>query len=257
MKRMFVGTCSPDTLFELVDPDSLSEAAFEASVIKGLACTFPAYQCIVFTGSFTHEGRTFRPDLALVARDSSHWFIIEVELTSHSLHQHVLPQVRAFKYGEPQADCVNGLAASLAIPVGRAQTLLQLIPYGVAVVANRENQEWLIALNAHGIQMLTVAAYTCPKGIEAVEVVGTLDVVKDSLGFGVYLAHLRSLRFSVLLRVPDDRVQIRDQHGGLSWWLVRRDEEATYLTKELGTPDIEDRRYMQLVATRDGGLSLR
>lgn len=257
VKRMFVGRCSPDTLFELNDPDGFSEAAFEACVVKGLACAFPAYQCVIFTGSFSHEGKTFKPDLALLALDGSHWFIIEVELTSHSLHQHVLPQVCAFKYGEPQQDGAFALSAALGIPVSQAHTLLQRIPYGVAVVSNRENAEWAIALRAHGIQMLTVSSYSCPKGLEAVEVNGSLEVVRDSLGFGLYMASLRSLRFSVALRVPNDRVQIRDAHGGLSWWLVHRDSEATWLTKELGTPDIEDRRHVQLVATRDGGLSLR
>ncbi len=257
MKKMFVGNCSPETLFEMTDPDSVSETAFEAWVVRALACAFPSYRCVIFTGSFQYEGRTFRPDLALLSRDLSHWFIIEVELTTHSLYQHVLPQVRAFRYGEPQADCAPGLATALGLPLGQAETLVRRIPYGIAVVANRDNRDWWVALNAHEIQMLTVSAYTCPKGIEALEVDGSLEVVKDSLGFGIYSAAVRSLRFSPLLRVVGPRVLIRDYFGGLSWWLVHRDVDATWLTKELGTPDIDDSKHVQLVATRDGGLSLR
>ena len=257
MKKMFVGSCSPETLFELRDPDSVSEIAFEVWVVRGLSCAFPKYKCIMFGGTFIHEGRTYRPDMAMVARDFSHWFIIEVELTSHSLYQHVLPQVRAFRYGEPQADCASSLALALEVSLSQARTLIDRIPYAVAVVANRDNSEWAIALASHGIQMLTVSAYSCPQGIEATEINGTLEVISDSLGFGEYLASLRSLRFAILLRVPDGRIQIRDQYGSLSWWLVQRDEGTTWLTREIGTPDIEDRRHVQLVATSDGYYSMR
>lgn len=218
---------------------------------------FQNYHCVVFSGGFSHEGIIYRPDLALVARDYSHWFIVEVELTSHSLKEHVLPQVCGFRYGAPDQGCAKALATSLGIQELQGRTLLELVPYGVAVIINRDNPEWEVALRAHGIQLLVVSSYISAAGIEAIEVNGYLEVVRESLGFGEYVAAIRSLRFGVPIRIPKGRVQIRDLQGNLGWWRVVREGGNTWVSKEAGTPDLTDRRRVQIIATRDGYLSMR
>ena len=60
-----------------------------------------------YEGSREDKEGIKKPDLALVANDLSHWFVVEVELLSHSLDGHVLPQMRCLKYGEPQLGCVE------------------------------------------------------------------------------------------------------------------------------------------------------
>src|SRR5262245_59330266 len=108
----------------MADPDAPTEAEFEYRVVKALACLYQKYSCIVFGGTFYFEQRRYRPDLALVAKDFSHWFVIEVELVTHSLEGHVLPQVRAFRYGEPLGDCISVLSREPGIGASQAETLL-------------------------------------------------------------------------------------------------------------------------------------
>jgi hypothetical protein len=257
MRRFFTGSCSPDNIFEGRDPSVLTETEFESWVVKGLICMFPNYNCVIFSGGFVHEGVLSQPDIALVACDFSHWFIIEVELNSHSFKEHVLPQVCAFRYGEPAAGCANALAKSLTIDESQARTLLERVPYGVAVILNQANPEWEIALRAHNIQMLVVSSYASATGAEAIEVNGRLEVVRESLGFGEYIAAVRALRFGAPIRLPEGRVQIRDLHGNTTWWRVIKEAGSTWISKEAGTPDLADRRTVQIIATGDGYLSMR
>jgi hypothetical protein len=120
MKLLLVGNEAPVESFRLCDPDSVSEAEFEHFVVGTMTRAYPKYSCFLFGGTFVHpDWGAKRPDLALVARDLSHWFVVEVEIGSHSLERHVLPQVRAFAYGEPQPDCVSSIMNGSGI--GRRQ----------------------------------------------------------------------------------------------------------------------------------------
>lgn len=257
MRTILVGSCSPDRMYQMADPDAPTEAEFELAVAKILSCVYAKYQCFVFGGTFRHEQRGYRPDLALVARDFSHWFIIEVELVSHSFEGHVLPQVRAFRYGEPQPDCVAILARELVIPPAQAETLLLHVPKSVAVVGNRKDREWEVALAAHEIQMLSVSVFRTPAGGEAVEVEGRLEVMSENLGFGIYSATDRSLRFAKGTRLQPGEVQLYDLSGAPGLWDVALARESVWVTKTLGAPDIPDGSYVRLVRSFDGKLSLR
>lgn len=257
MKRVLVGECAPDHVFQLSDPDARSESEFEFAVAKALSCLFGAYRCVVFGGSFRYDERLSRPDLALVALDYSHWFVIEVELTSHSFHAHVLPQVLAFQYGKPQPDCVGILSRELQVSASQVQTLLEHVPRQAVVVANRRLPSWEGGLGAYGIPLLGVDILRSETGREAYEIEGSLEVIEESLGFGTYSATDRSLRFSRTLLLQAGTLQLDDPDGALATWTVARGRDATWITKDVGTPDIPDGAYVQIIRRAGGGLSLR
>lgn len=257
MKTLMIGTCAPDRVYRLTDPDAPYEAEFEAASVKVLSCLYPRYQCIVFGGGFEYDGRVSRPDLALVASDFSHWFVIEVELVSHSLKGHVLPQVTAFRYGTPQPDCAAILERELRIDRSRARTLLDHVPRSVVVIANRRDPVWETSLAAHNIQLGIVSLFTTADGTEAIEWDGALEVLEENLGFGSYSAVDSSLRFPTHVALPDGRVQITDGRGSPGTWIVNRDERFTWITKERGAPAIADGTFVQLRRSFDGAISLK
>jgi hypothetical protein len=257
MKTLLVGDCQPDHVFVQSDPDAPSEVQFENDVARALACLYPKHRCIPFTGSFRGEDGCYQPDLALVAKDLSHWFVIEVELLSHSLEYHVLPQVRAFHGGDPQADCVSQLASRLPLDVGTAQSLVQFVPRAVAVVANKSDFGWLKAFQALSVQMLTVSVYRSRHDVVAVEIDGVLEAIAEHLGFGRYSATDRSLRFPKDVRIPAGMVQIFDPGGVLSSWIVSPAADSLWVTKEVGVPNIAHGALIQLIRTAEGRLSLR
>ena len=257
MSTFVVGECTLENIFQRWDADAASEAQFEYIVAKALACVYPQYNCIVFGGSFRRDGEVSRPDLALIAKDYSHWFIVEVELVTHSLNGHVLPQIRAFQFGEPLSDCVSILAKETGLSQSRMRTFLEVVPRSVAVVANKRSQDWDLALASLQVQMLTVSVYKSAAGIEAVEVEGQLDVLKEHLGFGVFYAADRSLRFPSLVKLLDGEIMISDRDGMSGLWTVKRAGSFAWVTKNAGAPDIHDGSHVQLIRSYGGRISLR
>lgn len=257
MSTLLVGECKPDHLFQIWDADAASEIQFEGIVARALACVYQDYNVIVFGGSFRYEGYTSRPDLALIAKDYSHWFIIEVELISHSLSGHVLPQVRAFQYGDAQPDCITILARETGLPRDRIETFLKVVPRSVAVVANKRHREWEIALGSHEIQLLSVSSFRSAAGIEAIEVDGRLEVRQEHLGFGTFSATDRGLRFPRSVRLPDGEIMLDEPSGASSLWIVTRDDSYAWVVKNIGNPDYQHESFIQLTRAVGGRLSIR
>ena len=257
MKRFVVGECALENIFDMADPDVPSEAEFELTVMRALKCLYKDYVCFRFTGGFFYEDQCFRPDLALVAKNGTHWFVIEVELVSHSLDRHVLPQVRAFRYGDPMPDCSVILSRELGVSHGSAKTLVEFVPRSVVVIANRHHEIWDVSLQSHAIQYLSVSSFRTSNGLEAVELNGYLSVLKENLGFGSYSSIDRSVRFTSNVPIPDGQVQIADPMGLVGVWNVVREAGVTWVTKENGIPDIEDMSFLQMIRTFEGRLMLK
>jgi hypothetical protein len=192
-----------------------------------------------------------------VAKDLSHWFVIEVELVSHSLEGHVLPQVRTFRYGEPQSDCVSVLSKALSMDPSQMQTFLLTVPRSVAVIANKRHRDWEIALRSLQVQLLTVSAFNSPAGMQAVEVDGKLIAQQEHLGFGQYFATDRALRFHRAIQLPAGEIMVDSFDGSGSTWTVTRDGTSAWVIKNQGTPDIANGVYIQMIRVFGGRFSIR
>ncbi|MER8921040.1 hypothetical protein [Mesorhizobium sp. M0802] len=257
MRKVMVSPCQPDHIFTMCDPDLPGEAEFEAITLRAFGCMYPQYQCVVFGGRFLYEGEQRKPDLAMIARDRSHWFVVEVELVSHSLEGHVLPQVRAFRYGEPQSECAMILSRELGIDLGDAATLISRVPRAVVVVANRSRVDWEHAIRALQGQLVVVTRFAGPTGREAFEVAGSLAAIKESLGFGTYSSQDAMIRFATNIGLPDGQIQMEGVSGVTSLWKVIRDERWAWVVKDTGRLDVPDGAHVQLIRAIDGRITLR
>jgi hypothetical protein len=257
MRTLVLPQGATSSLFSLCDPDGPSETEFEATVAIALSRAYSGYRCIVFGGSFEYEGELRRPDLALVARDYSHWFVVEVELLSHSLDGHVVPQMRTLRYGEPQWDCTTILARELSLDLGQAKNLLKNVPRSTIVVANDYNRDWYIALRALDVSYLSISTFRSNGGDEAFEIWGALAPVRESIGFGQYVATDGAIRIRRDVRLPDGLIQIEVEHGATSCWIVRRDERFAWISKARGRATLPDAASVQLLRTSNGQIFLR
>jgi hypothetical protein len=256
--KLFIGnSCASKDVFDLLDPSAFSEMDFEAHVVKALVCAYPDYHCLAFRADFSFENQIRRSDLALIHKSLSHWFVVEVELLSHSLMGHVVPQVRCFRYGDPLSSCAELLCDAIPqMGVSHAVSFLQFIPRSVVVVANRPNAEWESCFRGLDVQMLTLSVYRRADGQIAHELEGSLFVVKENLGFFRYSAINRSLRLPPTFSGIENRIDIEDPFGAMGSWIVSRTEEALWLTKEMGDPGLPNNEMLQIVRTANGGLKL-
>ena len=258
MKKLLTGDCNEDNIFQLLDPTAFLEIDFEAEVVKALTCLFPDYWCGVFAGTFLLEGERRSADLALIHKSLSHWFVVEVELAGHSLDQHVLPQVRCFRYGEPDQTCASSLLSAFSfLSREQANALLVYVPRYVAVVGNMPDPEWTTALRALDVQYLTVSVYRDRNGRSAHEVEGRLVARTESLGFARFSAIDNCLRINKGCGLPSGPVQIVDQFGNAALWTVREASGALWVSKDRGPALLEHEGYVQIIRTFDGRISLR
>lgn len=258
MKLLLTGDCNEDNIFQVVDPTAFLEIDFEAEVVKALACLFSDYWCGVFAGTFVLEGERRSADLALVHKSLSHWFVVEVELAGHSLDRHVLPQVRCFRYGEPEQTCVSSLLTAFNfLNRQQAESLLTYVPRYVAVVGNMPAPEWTMALRALDVQYLTVSVYRDRNGRSAHEVEGRLVARTESLGFARFSAIDNCLRINKGCGLAIGAVQIIDQFGNPATWTVRESSGSLWISKDRGPPLLEHEGYVQIIRAFDGRISLR
>lgn len=258
MRKLVTGECNEDNIFHLVDPTQFVEIDFEAEVVKALSCLQPDYKCGVFAGSFLLEGNRRKADLALIHKSCSHWFVVEVELAGHSLEDHVLPQVRCFRYGEPDDSCMSSLFRAFDFMTEELATnLLHRIPRHVAVVGNLPDPIWRAALRAVDVQYLTVSIYRDHKGRYAHEVEGRLFFSTASLGFARFSAVNNCLRINKGCGLPVGQIQIIDQFGTASAWTVREEAGVLWISKDLGPTLLEHESYVQLLRTSEGQIFIR
>jgi len=257
VRKLLVGECAEHNQYSLVDPSEPPEAEFEWHVVKALTCLFPQYDCITFGGAFSYEDEVKRPDLALIAKDFSHWFVVEVEIASHSLEGHVLPQIRALRFGEPTDSCISSLASQLNIGRRQAATLVSVVPYGVVVAANAFQSSWDLALKALDTQFLILTIFRSRSGVTAYQLDGQLAVVKESIGFGTYSAVDRAIRFPTTPKLPIGELQIEDVDGAIGLWFGTSNGQLTWLSKKRGLPQLAEGTQVQLIRSYDGSLLLR
>ncbi|PTR33650.1 hypothetical protein C8J98_103413 [Luteibacter sp. OK325] len=231
-----------------IDPDRFAEDQFEHYVVTALCAAYSDYHCMTFGGAtFIYQGDRRRPDLALVAKDYSHWFVIEVELHSHSFQNHVLPQARCFALGEPEASCATSMAAGLGIERAQAETIVSLVPRAAAVVSNRWSRSWATSLKALTCQMLAVNVFGSSPAAPHLEISGSLSCFEYSIGFGIYNAKDKSIRLSKSVKLSIGTIQIIDNRGFPAMWVSRQTANHLWLSKLEGTPDIPDNSHIQIV----------
>lgn len=258
MKKLVAGECSAGNIYNLIDPTGFMEIDFEAEVVKAMACLLPEYCCGVFAGSFLFEGQRRVADLALIHKNLTHWFVVEVELAGHSFVNHVLPQVRCFRYGEPDQTCVSSLLSAFQfLDREQATKLLNHIPRYVAVVGNLPEAAWANALQALDVQYLTVTVYKNVFGHTAYELDGKLIAPSDSLGFARFSAIDNCLRINKRCGLPLGNVQIFDQFGTPASWTIREASGVLWISKDRGPTLLSHDSYVQIIRTTDGMIFLR
>lgn len=258
MRKLLTGNCHPDNIFQLVDPTQFVEGDFEAEVVKALTCLMPDYLCGVFAGAFVLEGERRVADLALVHKSLSHWFVVEVELAGHSFEHHVLPQVRCFRYGEPEDSCVTSLVRAFGdLTRDQAASLLSHIPRYVAVVGNLPDSVWATKLSAVDAQYLTVSVYEDRNGRTAHEVEGRLFVRAQSLGFARFSAIDNCLRIPCGCGLPVGNIQIVDQFGNAAGWTIRDESGVLWIRKDHGPALISHDSYVQIIRNFEGRISIQ
>src|ERR1700735_2188377 len=117
----------PVTAFELCDPSGVKEPEFEDVVYRVLNQLRPDCTIFPFHPKVYYNDTVWIPDLAVVDKGFTYWFVVEVETATHHLEKHVIPQVAAFCEGRYDGNTVDILSAALGVSMQQAETLFATI----------------------------------------------------------------------------------------------------------------------------------
>ena len=160
--------------YEQLSHRSFYETEFEAIVEQNAEPLFPGFRLVPFKLTVHADSMgSGRPDLALVRNDYGEWWVIEVELTSHSLFGHVIPQIAKFKTGEytvEHADYISSKAPDL--DPNQLRIMMKGEPPRILVVAEAQSMEWERAIDANGAHMMAFEPFRSEDNRNLFRVIG-------------------------------------------------------------------------------------
>jgi hypothetical protein len=247
--------------FYELSPTSLSESEFEsllvqnADIIRPLATIVP-YKKTVYAGDDSAQA-----DLAIISNDYRDWIVVEVEMNRHSLHHHVVPQVRTLRgavYGTADAEYLA--AKNVTLDASKLADVMRGEAPEVVVIVNKPDAEWERELRWCGARILVFEIYRSDLNRYVFSIDGELprlahDVI-SRLEFDRFLprfltiASPAALDFKVGQRVP---IFINDQ---LTEW-ERVDIQTTCYITPLGQMPLAHGQKYALVRTEAGQYAIR
>ena len=139
------------TWYDPVSAASLYEADYEAAILQHSAVLFPGFICVKFKTEVDSEYGKGKPDLALIDHLYRAWYVIEVELDTHSLRWHVDDQVKKFAYGFYHSGHADALCKNTpALDHARVNSMLLGEQPRVLVLVTSHQPAWSARLAKYG-----------------------------------------------------------------------------------------------------------
>ena len=136
--------------YEEISPTGVYETVYEGMVKAHAPNLWPRFQGVHFKANVYAGAEGVAADFALVERNYTEWWIVEVELAHHSFENHVLPQTRKLaeaKYGEDEA--VKLCEACPKLDLSKVKSMLKEHQPRVLVVVNKPRLDWIKPLAKH------------------------------------------------------------------------------------------------------------
>jgi hypothetical protein len=132
-----------DQTFEALSSSALYEGQYTRLLLQHAGVLFPGLLAIPFNPMVVYDSIGKKPDLALIEPDYGRWWVVEVELSHHSLEAHVAPQVAVLAraaYGAAEAKWIHERNPDLDSHALRQ--MMRGTQPGVLVIVNAAKPEW-------------------------------------------------------------------------------------------------------------------
>ena len=149
--------------FDPVQADSIYECDLEDLIIAQAPVLYPNYWVMKYKRIIRSEHGTAKPDLAFIEKSYRGWYLCEVELGSHDLIAHVIPQVSVFcsaRVGSAEASYIAGKEDTLNEE--QLAAMMKGLPPGVLVLVNKFDLSWRHAINQWGALVGFIELYRDP-----------------------------------------------------------------------------------------------
>lgn len=230
MARMLIN----NIWYDEISAKSMYESKFEEIFLTQVDVLFPEYVTVPFKFTVSSSEGTAKADLALIDRDYLGWWVVEVEMSRHSLNGHVLPQVKILSealYDERVAAYLYQKQPLLDLP--RLKDMLKGKQPRVLVVLDLPKPEWVIKLEKFNavLALFQIFRSTSNEFIYRVNGQYPYNFERDQSNcyFEKVLSNLLVVESPAILSIaPNEKIEI-DIGGALSGWRRLDIQDKVYL----------------------------
>lgn len=131
-------------MYDSVSSNSFYEFEYENVILDRASLLFPEYHAVPFKKRVESETGRAIADLALIERSYRKWWVVEIELSHHSLSGHVLPQVDILANANYGTDIAQYLASrSSDLDIGSLENMMRGSQPLVVVIVDRYLPDWV------------------------------------------------------------------------------------------------------------------
>ncbi|WP_153559333.1 hypothetical protein [Roseimaritima sediminicola] len=143
------------------------EDEFESQVLANAGEIFPGYRAIPFKQTVNSpEFGTAKPDFLIFDQGFRSWWVIEVEMSRHSLAGHVEPQVAALSHATFTDHHIAKVGSfySEQAEAEQVSSLMRSVQANVLVVVNEPCDHWRGPLRQYDASLISVVPYQSRQG---------------------------------------------------------------------------------------------
>ena len=195
---------NPIRVFEPREPNSESE--FEEQVLRVASELMPNFEIASWKPLIRDlHGRGAKPDLAMVSHDLENWYVIEVELSSHSIKGHIAPQLETLGSGVYDSSLVRSLRNSFPSKDVEALTRMVRREPGLLCIVNEYTDRIGRTCRDTGFELVVLEPYFGVAGGYAVLVEKLPNELAREIAPSTYsLRRSSQIGDSIVLMLPRD-----------------------------------------------------
>lgn len=253
--------------YDEIDGTSFYEKDLEKTILDKVPNVYPDYFAIPFSKTIWSGAEKSRPDLALIRKDYSHWYIIEVEMKRHGWEDHVEKQVRVFSRGLYEKNAITDYIirkdVEYSSQIGEdprldRDSVLRLVDEEqpkVMVIVNEPAPEWLSGIRKYGAELSVFQMYRGTEGLEVYRVEGdTPFVFRDK-------SHARLFHGVSNVIIVYTPTFISEEHGEeleivfrgrKTAWIRQDDGDKTFLVLKGSTSYLQTEKEYVLYISESG-----
>jgi len=242
--------------FDEFEPGTYVEDDLEKTIIAKSEIVFPDYHTLPLRKPIEFNGESKEPDLCLIKKDYSEWYVVEIELAKKPFKGHTESQIRVFSNGKyPATEITNYLLTKKQnLDKTKLFKLIQRELPGILILVN-EYPKWAGEAKAYErTAILVFGMYDHPDKIEAYSIDGEypiLEIERSRCNFPKYPGNMLTISSSNILNIKNGEEIIVIDDGRKTKWERLDIGKQTYLLPKGLNPLNVRKKYFLIKSDKD------
>jgi len=239
------------TWYDEISSQSMYESKFEEIFLSQVEILFPEYITVPFKFTVSSPDGTAKADLALIDKNYLGWWVVEIEMSRHSLNRHVLPQVKILSEALYSDDVAMYFSQKqTALDLGRLKAMMKGKQPRVMVVLDLPKQLWAEKLDKFNAILALFQVFRSSSGDFMYRINGqypfNFDSYRSNCVFEKILSNFLVVESPAILDILSNETMEIYSEGALSVWKRLDIQDKVYLIPTEFNPLDINRKYTLL-----------